>query len=369
MSDTFSIDSHKLIYHPRRVVQVLDGLTNWEAAQKVYPIYLEISPVGACNHRCAFCAVDYIGYKSAMLDAGMLGERLAEMGRLGVKSIMYAGEGEPLLHKKIDRIVRDTKAAGIDVAFTTNGVVMNDAFLETLPLISWIKVSFNAGSAETYAKVHQTKAADFDRVVGNLQRAVSRRWETGAAVTLGAQALLLPENAHEMEQLAKLCRDDIGLDYLVIKPYSQHRFSETRVYQDINYSPWLDLAEKLAPLCTDRFQVVFRENTVKKTLDALHGVGERTPKCLATPFLWGYVMADGSLYTCSAWLLDDRFRLGNLNEENFQSLWEGEKRRRNYEFVRKELDIRECRLNCRMDEINRYLHRLAEAPIHHVNFI
>lgn len=369
MSDTFAIDSHKLTYHPRRVVQVLEGLESWEAAKRAYPLYLEISPVGACNHRCTFCAVDYIGYKSVMLNADTLSARLAEMGRLGVKSIMYAGEGEPLLHKKIDRIVRDTKAAGIDVAFTTNGVVMSDAFFEVLPLVSWIKVSLNAGSAETYAKVHQTKAADFHRVVGNLQRAVARRNQAGAKVTLGAQTLLLPENAHEMEQLAKLCRDDIGLDYLVIKPYSQHKFSETRIYEDIDYSPYLDLADKLGDLCTDRFQVVFRQNTVKKTLDALHGTGERYPKCLATPFLWGYVMADGSLYTCSAYLLDERFRLGNLNEESFQALWEGEKRRQNYEFVRNELDIKECRLNCRMDEVNRYLHRLTDAPVPHVNFI
>ncbi|MBX9849984.1 MAG: radical SAM protein [Rhodocyclaceae bacterium] len=369
MSDAYAIDSHKLIYHPKRVVQVMDGWRNWEAAKSVYPLYMEVSPVGACNHRCTFCAVDYIGYKSVMLDPDILQARLVEMGAKGVKSIMYAGEGEPLLHKQIARIIRDTKAAGIDVAFTTNGTVMNDAFYEALPLVSWIKVSLNAGSAETYAKVHQTKTSDFERVIKNLTRAVEVRKAKQCDVVIGAQCLLLPENADEMVELALICRDVIGLDYLVIKPYSQHMFSETHLYEGIDYSPYLKLRQQLDALNTENFNVVFRENTMKKTLDALHGSGERYEKCQATPFLWAYVMADGSLYSCSAYLLDDRFNLGNLNEQSFQDIWEGDKRRLNYEYVKKDLDIKECRLNCRMDEVNRYMNRLTDAPVPHVNFI
>lgn len=365
--DKFGIDSHKLIYHPQRVTQFLDAGDDWERAKAVYPIYIEVSPVGACNHRCTFCAVDYIGYKSRMLDVEMFSERVAEMGRLGVKSIMFAGEGEPLLHRNINELVSATSTAGIDISFTTNATALNEAFIErSLPLTSWIKTSLNAGTAANYAKIHCTKERDFDRVLANLKHAVLAKRRAGLRCALGAQAILLPENAHEMELLAKICRDEIGLDYLVVKPYSQHLFSETHMYEDINYSNYLALADALRILNTESFHVVFRENTMRKyTQDE----SERYTKCNATPFFWAYIMADGAVYGCSAYLLDERFAYGNINERTFQSIWEGPERKANFHYVRHELNIKDCRKNCRMDEVNRYLFTLREEKIEHVNFI
>lgn len=367
MSDRYAIDSHKLIYHPQRVAQYLDAGDDWEKAKSVYPLYVEVSPVGACNHRCTFCAVDYIGYKPIRLDVGVAERALAEMGRLGVKSVMFAGEGEPMLHTEIDRMVVAATDAGIDVAMTTNASVLSDVFVErALPRMSWIKASINAGTAATFARIHGTRERDFERVIGNLKRLVEARRSGGSGCTLGAQIVLLPENAAEVETLALRCRDEIGLDYLVVKPYSQHGSSLTRVYEDVSYAGYAQLAERLARLESDAFGIVFRHNTMKK-----HDAGDagRYQRCRATPFFWSYVMATGAVYGCSAYLLDARFEYGNLNEASFQEIWEGERRRANLRYVREQLDISECRLNCRMDEVNRFLDRLERRDVPHINFI
>lgn len=367
MNDTYSIDSHKLAYHPVRVAQLLEAQDDWEKAKTAYPIYIEVSPVGACNHRCTFCAVDYIGYKSVSLDYEIFKGRLKEMGQLGIKSIMYAGEGEPLMHKKINEIVLATHQAGIDISFTTNATAMDKKFIESsLPLAKWVKVSLNAGSAGAYAKIHQTKERDFDKVIENMKRAAQFKRDNGIQCVLGIQTLLLPENAAEIAELAKLCRDEMSADYLVVKPYSQHAFSNTRVYENIDYSRFLGLEKELESFNTENFQVVFRKNTIKK-----HMMDQRLryTKCRSTPFLWGYVMADGSVYGCSAYLLDDRFQYGNLHDLSFKEIWQGEKRKKNFYFVKDELDIKDCRKNCRMDEANGYLFALQEDLIPHVNFI
>jgi radical SAM protein with 4Fe4S-binding SPASM domain len=356
MSDEFRIDSHKLLFHPRRVAQ-------WQEGGDIYPLYAEISPSGACNHRCTFCALDYMEYQARFLDTAILKERLTELGRLGLKSVMYGGEGEPFLHKDIGGIIVHTKQAGIDVGITTNGVLLTRKLAEQiLGSTAWIKVSLNAGCAETYARVHRTKAADFDKVFENLSEALRIKKEAGATCTLGVQTLLLPENAGEVEALAGKAKAT-GLRYIVVKPYSQHHKSRTRTYEGVDYSQFLHLRERLARFQDRDFSVIFREQTMKKMKRAVRGY----ERCLALPF-WTYIDSGGNVWGCSAYLGDERFRYGNIHEQTFEQIWKGDLRRKNLALVAERIDPEECRMNCRMDEINLYLWELAH-PKEHVNFI
>jgi len=365
MVDEYRIDSHKLIFHPVRVGQWLEAGTDWEKAKSVYPIYVEISPVGACNHRCTFCAMDYISYRTRSLDINIMSERLVEMASLGIKSIMYAGEGEPLLYRHINELTKISFESGIDVAFTTNAVMLTEKFAEnSLQYVSWIKASIDAGTEETYTKIHRTRKEDFRKVINNLKKAVQWRNSNGLKCTIGAQILLLPENAQEVETLAKICRDEIGLDYLIVKPYSQHSFSMTKKYQSIDYAQFTDLSPRLEKFNNSKFRLIFRSHAIKKYI-----AQKKTYSiCYSTPFFWAYVMANGDVYSCSAYLKDKRFFLGNLHRQSFRNIWQGEKRKHNFLLIQDTLSISECRKNCRMDEINHYLWQLKN-PGPHINFI
>ncbi len=354
--DKFRIDGHKLLYHVPRV-------NDWMEGKNTYPIYMEISPAGNCNHRCVYCGLDFMKYQNRRLKTEVLRERLAELGRLGLKSIMYAGEGEPFLHPDMPLITELTRAAGIDPAFTTNGVLLDEArAARVLPVTSWIKVSINAGTKATYAAVHGCKEGDFDTVLGNMRRAAALRRATKVPCTLGMQILLLPENSREVTTLAGIARD-IGMDYLVVKPYSQHPQSETTKYAGISYEQHAPLADELAAYDTKDFQVIFRMQAMRRW-DA---AGKRYGCCLALPF-WSYIDAGGGVWGCSVYLSDDRFYYGSIYENTFEEIWTGERRMNSLAWVREKLDISQCRVNCRMDAVNQYLWELKNPPAH-VNFI
>ncbi|HIB43230.1 MAG TPA: radical SAM protein [Nitrospinaceae bacterium] len=364
MTDEHRIDGHKLMLHPERVAQWKKGQGNWEEARSIYPVYVEISPVGACNHRCTFCAVDYIGYQNRSLDPDVLKNSLKDMAQLGVLSVMFAGEGEPALYKSLPEVLDLCSNIGIDTSITTNLVPFTKTNVNSfVKNCKWIKASINAGTRETYSQIHQCDPADFDRVLKNVELAVETREKNRYSCTIGVQMVLLPENNNEAYLLAEKLKG-LGADYFVIKPYSQHNSSTTRKYENIEYQQNLTLEDDLAELNSDSFNIVYRKLTIQRVI-----ANEYDFKvCHATPFFWAYIMASGDVYGCSAYLEDEKFCYGNLSEQSFQQIWEGERRRKNFHFVKDDLDIEDCRMNCRMWSVNQYLWELNH-PGSHVNFI
>lgn len=354
--DRYRIDSHKLMYHVPRV-------NDWLQGKVIYPIYMEVSPAGACNHRCIYCGLDFMQYQHRYLETSLFKKRLSELGKLGLKSIMYAGEGEPLLHRDIINIVAHTKKSGINAAITTNGVLLKKGVAEEIVgNTEWIKISINGATRDTYSKIHRCQPADFDRVIENVSYAVKICKDNQYNCVLGMQLLLLPENHHEVVLLAQLAKD-IGMNYLVVKPYSQHPQSKTTKYSSVKYNEYEYLTGELEKINTDNFDVVFRIHAMKRW-----DVSKKLYSCcLGLPF-WSYIDAGGNVWGCSVYLDDERFLYGNIYDQSFQEIWLGEKRKISLRWVETQMDASECRVNCRMDEINRYLWDLKN-PFKHANFI
>jgi radical SAM protein with 4Fe4S-binding SPASM domain len=355
MEDNFRIDSHKLMFHVARV-------NDWLNGKPVYPIYLEITPSGGCNHRCIFCALDYLKYKPIFLDLNILKSTLKQAGILGVKSIMYAGEGEPLLHKDICEIIRYTKHCGIDAAITTNGTLLKKEISQRiLKFLSWLRISFNAGKSTTYAKVHRTQEEDFYKVIRNIEDAVKIKNRNRLNTTIGVQLLLIPENAKELFILAKILKD-IKVDYLIIKPYSQHPLSRSRIDSSFKYEDYFYLNEKLSKMQDSNFKIIFRYQTMARL-----NITKDYKRCLGLPF-WAYIDSGGNVYACSAFLGENEVRYGNIYKSDFKTIMNSSRRKAIIKRVSSSLNVAKCRQVCRLDKINSYLWELKN-PGPHINFI
>lgn len=356
--DKYLIDGHKLYWH-------LDRLSRWQKERVIPPLYLEVSPVGYCNHKCLFCGIDFAMQNKAELEAGIFCRRLAESGKLGVKSIMFAGEGEPFLHKDFSLFVKTAKKADIDVSITTNGTAgTRQAWQEVLPHLTWLRFSIDAGTPEVYTKVHNVAKAYFNKAVTNIKQAIWLKRKQRLKAAIGIQFLVIQENSCDIESAIKLF-SALGADYISFKPYSVHPQMINK--RDTIYTEAMieDIANTIGKYQGKiKTNIIFRKDAMKRYMEKEKAFGH----CRSLPF-WGYISSRGDFYTCSVFIGDKRFRAGNIYGSDMKAIFYGRRRRASIAYGEKKLNIKgECRLNCRMARINEFLEFLDDKP-EHVNFI
>lgn len=351
--DSIRMDSHKLLYHPCEVARWLKG-------ELIYPIEIEIGLSGACNHRCIFCAVDYMEYKPTILDADLLLKNIKIMAKGGVKSIIYAGEGEPMVNPRAAEIIRKTKESGIDAAMSTNGVLFTKERVdEALGSLTWVRYSIAGATDETYEKIHQCKKGDLKRALDNMEYAVKVKKDNNLDTTLGAQLLLLPENRDEVVKLAKIIKE-IGFDYFTVKPFSQHPSSKAKL--QVDYSEAEEVRTELYQLQTDDFNIFFRSKSIENL-----GIEKPYHDCCGLNFM-AYMDSKGEVFPCIVFMGNPDYMYGNINDKDFNEIWESDKACELRKVFTGEFIKKNCRKNCRLDEMNKYLDELR-FPQAHVNFI
>lgn len=355
MEDKYLIDGHKLLWH-------LDRVCLWQKDPCICPIYIEVSPSSLCNHKCIFCGVDFARTKKFLNFDGYI-KFIKFMAKEGLRSVMFAGEGEPLLNKQITQMIRSTKQLGIDVALVTNGNLASQNILEgILPYLTWIRFSVDAGSEEIYSLVHRVDKKNFKIVVENIERSTIIKKNNNLPVTIGVQYLVIEENLNDLENFLNIF-SYIDVDYVVLKPFSLHPQMINK--RDTNYIDQIIYnIENIISKYNHKLNIIFRKNSFKNYIQK----NKKYTRCYALPF-WGHLSAEGDFHTCSVFIGDSRFHCGNIFTENFKEIIYGKKRKDSIIMGRYSLDVKkECRVNCRMSKINEFLEQINTPP-EHVNFI
>lgn len=352
MSNLF-LDGHKLIYH-------LPQVEKWLKGKEIIPIHAEISPTILCNHRCFFCYQDFRERKHTLMRDVLL-KLLWSFHKVGVKSVLLAGEGEPMVNKYTPEAIIYGSRIGLDMALNSNGVIMARKIAERiLPHLTWFRWSIMAATPKIYAKIHGTDPQDLERVKENIRMCVEIKKKHDLKVTLGIQQVLLTENANDVFNTAKLSKE-LGVDYYVLKPFSYHPQNK---YQPANrlYLTHRDELKKAETLATNDFTVIIRWATFADE-------GRRDyDQCFGLPFLV-QVSADGGVYSCCPFFGDKRFLYGNLYQEPFEQILKGWRRKEVMKYVIEKINVhKECMTHCRHHNINKFVWQLKHPP-EHINFI
>lgn len=348
------LDGNKLLHH-------LDRVNAWNRGELISPIYVAFSPTSYCNHHCIFCVYHYKEFKPIFFPLKRYQELCSEWAEAGVKSVFFAGDGDPLLNKSCHEMVLATKEAGIDIALNTNGRLLSD---KNIPVfvknLSFIRLSVNAGTKSNYGTIHGTNENDFDVVIENIRKLVEEKKKTKSNIVIGVQCVLLSQNKNEIHELAYKVKD-LGVDYLAVKPFLKH--PEIKFDDTIENLPFVldELSRFGEKISNDQFKFVLRKTLF---LDKF----ERNYKsCQSTDFMIE-VDALGDVYSCGPYIGVAEHKLGNVMEKTFKEFWESPEASKVRDHIRCEVDVSKCMPFCRPDSVNQTLWQIKNPPSH-INYI
>lgn len=297
---------------PFKLVRYADRLSG-----QVRPIHWDVDPSSVCDHRCRSCPYIFDGTIDPMLgvtrpDSAPARRTFLEYDRLvrffdeararGGKAITFVGGGEPTLHPRITEILQDAYARGFKFGLVTHlGRAYRDDFFDVLAKATWIRISLNAATPETYSR-HQGRD-DFAQAIANAAHV------SGAGPRVGMSFLVTEENYREIVPATELARRT-GCAYVQFKPLITPRLQEIYAGREAEIRAQLDAAIELAD---DSFQVLdqFADRLAELRR---HAGGEFAGKCWVSRFN-PKLGANGVVYACCELAYSDAGRIGSIYDE------------------------------------------------------
>ncbi len=355
------MEGSKLLWH-------LDRVTSWQQGERIAPLHIDVGLSKSCNIRCEYCFGSMQGNRFVTKDPrafpreGLL-RYVTDAGAIGVRSMAFIGEAEPLLNPAVYEAIVAGKKAGVDIALGSNGILyeMSPAGEEALEYLTWLRFNISAASAEGYKRIHNSD--DFEIAMQKIRYCVGIKRQKNLDVTIGLQMVLTPSNRDQVVGLAKLGRE-LGVDYLVVKQCSDTPDSALGIYDHLKeYRDFNELLQEAEAQATDDYKVIIKWNMIENEGARNYDV------CYAPPFLL-YSSGDGKLFPCGAFFDHrvDEFCMGDLVEQSFRQIIESDRYWDVVERV-KQLDVHcDCYSNCRSHFVNDFLWQVKHPP-QHVNFI
>ncbi|MEV5985831.1 radical SAM protein [Streptomyces sp. NPDC052051] len=321
------------------------------------PLVVDLDPTTVCDLACPECI------SSQVLHHGQIGQdrivRLAhELAESDVRAVILIGGGEPLLHRSVGRIIEVLHEAGIQVGLVTNGTQIHRHIDRLAGMMSWVRVSVDAGSANTYQAFRPSrgKHSAFPQVIENMRLLATRKQGR-----LGYSFLLMQRfdsagkvaesNYDEVYRAGVLARE-IGCDYFEVKAMlDEDHYTVNQRLEDIE-----TVEEQIARLREsegDTFRVLHSSNWQA----VRHSASPEQPKeyhTCAVAELRTTVTPTG-VFVCPYHRGNPKGRIGDIQRTSFAEMWSAADTT--------VIDPSEdCRFVCARHGTNQEISRLADHP-------
>ena len=307
-------DHQEMILDGTKVAWHMDRVRAWERGERFAPITIDMALTRACNYACVFCYAMLQENERKGITIPVMERFLTDCARLGVRGVSLVSDGESTLSPAYEYSIRRGHELGISMASGTNGFLVTKEVSErVLHCLDYIRINFDAGTPNAYARIMGVKPDWFDRVVNNIQGMVAIKKRDNLAVTIGMQMLLMPQYGAEIIPLAKLAIE-LGVDYLVIKHCSDDENGALGVEYE-KYEALYPVIQKAEALSTETTKVVAKWNKIKAD-------GQRSyERCYGAPFIL-QISGSGLIAPCGM-LFNERYRkfhIGYIVYESFRDI-------------------------------------------------
>lgn len=300
----------------------IDSVRRLEGEHRVYnfacpPIEAYIAD-GVVVHNCGFCAYRMSsGLSNELFPAGgrknpnrmiptlKAEEIIEDCAQIGVQAIQFTGGGEPTVHPDHLAMFSLAQSYGMSTALVTNAVNL-DPHHEAVKAMSWIRVSIDSGTPETYAKIRRVSARHWPLV-----------WEKVAALvkscrgTVSVGFVVTPENYRELPQMCELAKQAGVANVRVGAVFS----AEGRGYYGDLIPEILavvaDAKAKYGSLVVELFD---------RRMDDLDGGSPTEPLC-GYQYLTTYIGGDLGVYRCCNTAYTRHGKVADLHDVRFAHLF------------------------------------------------
>ncbi|MEU6808268.1 radical SAM protein [Streptomyces sp. NPDC046831] len=287
------------------------------------PLVVDLDPTTVCDLACPECISSNVLHHG-QLSKDRIVELAEELTRTGVRAVILIGGGEPLLHRAIDTVIETLHHAGIRIGLVTNGTQIHRHIDHLAGMLSWVRVSVDAGTEETYPLFRPSRGGRsmFPLVVRNMRLLAERKaGRLGYSFLLmqrfAADGSLEASNYEEVYEAGRLAKE-IGCDYFELKAMlDQDHFTVNQDERSIDLvnEQW----QRLERLQDDSFHLLRSSNweAVRQGADP-HQPKEYTTCAVAE--LRTTVTPTG-VYVCPYHRGNDKARIGDIRETSFAELW------------------------------------------------
>lgn len=333
----------KVLVHSDKIEAILKD-------QFMPPVSCEIDPSNICNHKCPNCMfTEFKTEKPTKIPRQELMQLIRDLSEMGVKSVTFTGGGEPLTSPHTLGAMELANNMGLEVGLVTNGGLLDNHSCEViLNTCKFVRVSLDAGTADTHKKMHGTN--DFDRIVLCLKSLSNNNVFTD----IGVAFLVHQDNYNEIVDCARLIKK-IGVNYLQVRPIWLK--NGMLPYQVIHAAQeHIHIAQKLN---TEHFKVYGILHRFDEHLYEHRGFD----KCRATPLL-GVVGADCNIWLCCQYRGIKGYSIGNLMDSCFREIWGSE----HHKQIIDKINLDQCP-PCRYKLFNQIIEKVFIEDTVHKNFI